>query len=85
MTRLPFLDRAFLRPTPREIDDRSKRNGSGVAGASGKRNSQVGAAPKQYRLDNLAEYLLSPQGRETLGLIALAVGSLGLIYLLQHG
>ncbi len=68
MTRLPFLNRAMRRPTPREIADRSKRNGTGVSGASDKRNSQVGAA-QTHKLDDIAEYLLTKQGRENILLI----------------
>lgn len=78
---LTTLRRAMQRPTPNEIADRSNRSVTGVSGASG--DEELATTP-QYRLDNAIEYLLSPRGRENLGLITLAASSIALIWVLHH-
>jgi hypothetical protein len=73
----------FSRPSVFEIADRSKR--AAIERGGEVRNwPRAKPKPESHNLDDIAEYLLSPQGRETAGLVLIVAGCLGLIYVLQH-
>jgi hypothetical protein len=73
----------FSKPSVFEIADRSKRNGIGISGASGKRNSQAGAA-QTHRLDNFLEWAITKQGRENTALFFLTFGCIAGIYVIHR-